>query len=79
MGATRFPRERRVTSDAGERAWSADDDALDAFVRFGQLRIQALEVVHALAQAGEVTQDRLDAAVFADRDMRAFTLFAKAI
>ncbi|MFG6413796.1 NlpC/P60 family protein [Roseateles sp. DC23W] len=34
-----------------------------------------LEVLHALAQAGEVTQDRFDAAVFAGREMRAFTLF----
>jgi len=42
-------------------------------------RGEHLEVAHALAQAGEVTQDRLDAAVFAGRDMRAFTLFAKAI
>ncbi len=34
-----------------------------------------LEVIHALAHAGEVTQDRLDAAVFDGRDRRAYTLF----
>jgi NlpC/P60 family putative phage cell wall peptidase len=41
-------------------------------------RAADLEVVHALAQAGQVTQDRLDAAVFAGREMRAFTLFGVA-
>ena len=37
-----------------------------------------LEVVHALVQVGEVTLDRMDAAVFEGREVRAFTLFAEA-
>lgn len=40
-------------------------------------RAAALEVVHALADAREVTQTRLDDAPLTGREMRAFTLFAE--
>ncbi|WP_457425683.1 NlpC/P60 family protein [Roseateles sp. P5_E7] len=75
--------------DAWLRPMAADEplQAGDVLVwRFGRtfshagLVVQCgghLEVVHALAQAGEVTQDRLDAAVFQEREMRAFSLFAE--